>query len=54
MPLNRLLESYLSWDFGRKSDVWLSEGVPTVLQEPYLNSTLGFAQSSLNFEKVAF
>ena len=48
VPSCRLLESHFLWSFGRKEYGFQTSwsrfgGVPTVLQEPYLNSTLGFA-----------
>ena len=48
VPSHRLLESYFLWIWNKNGTVIRLcgadlEGRPTVLQEPYPNSTLGFA-----------
>ena len=51
MPFHRLLERYFFLDSGRLEygyqTSWSRSGGPTVLQEPYLNSTLGFLNLSI-------
>ena len=46
VPFHRLLESYFLWTLAERSMVISGRsrgGSPTALQEPYLNSTFGFA-----------